>query len=165
MELEDRAGTIFATTMTSRPNIYNCCPIALGGPGKLLTGMTSGPKFTVMLSIMCCSALHITHTGRLTDNGMNTPVRDLVNLLKLIQILKRRCNMRLLKGPKDGEDERKRLLNPSNCCTFTPGSARRPPVRVMWSAEQHIMDSSKVNFGRLSCLSKFLPDRPLGQQM
>ena len=32
---------------------------------KFWTGRTSGPKYTVMLSIMCCSALHITVTGGL----------------------------------------------------------------------------------------------------
>ena len=57
--------------------------------------------------------------------------------------------MRLLKCPKVGEGVGKRLLNPSNCCTRTPGSVRRLPVKVMWSAEKHIMGSITVNFGRL----------------
>ena len=53
------------------------------------TGMRSSPKLSVMLSILCCSALYITLTGGLTDNEINTLVRDWGSLLKLIQILKR----------------------------------------------------------------------------
>ena len=55
--------------------------------------------------------------------------------------------MRLLKCSKEWEVEGKILSNPSNCCTRTLGSARRPPARVMWSAEQHIMNIITVNFG------------------
>ena len=60
--------------------------------------MSGGPKFTVVLSTICYSALHITVTGSLADTVMNTPVRDWANLLKLIQILKRRCKMELPHG-------------------------------------------------------------------
>ena len=59
-----------------------------GGPVKFLTGMTSGPKLTLKLSFMCCSELHITLTGGLADNGMNTLVKGWGNLPKVIEILK-----------------------------------------------------------------------------
>ena len=92
--------------------------------------------------------LFCTLTGSLADTVMNTPVRDWVNLLlKLLQILRRWCKMRLLKCLKEGEEKGKRRLNPSKCCNRTPGSARRPQNRVMWSAEQHIVDSNTVNLG------------------
>ena len=38
-----------------------------------------------------------------------------------------------LRGVGEGGGEE--TLNPSTCCTKTPGSASRPPVRVMWSAD------------------------------
>ena len=43
--------------------------------------------------------------------------------------------MRFLKSPKEGEEEGKTLLNPSKCCYRTPGLARIPPNKIMWSAE------------------------------
>ena len=55
--------------------------------------------------------------------------------------------MRLLKCPREGEEEGQILLNVLKCYKRTPGSARRPPNRVMWSAEQHIVDSTTVYLG------------------
>ena len=49
--------------------------------------MTSGPKFTVMLSPMCFVAVYITLIGGLADTGMSTSVKDWGNLLKFIYIL------------------------------------------------------------------------------
>ena len=63
------ARTILAPAPTSRPNIYICCP--RGRSGKNLDKHDKRPKFTLLLSIMCCSALHITLTGGLlADPGV-----------------------------------------------------------------------------------------------
>ena len=78
---------------------------SLGGPAKCCLDTSCGPKFTVVLSSICYSALHITLAGGLADTAIDTPVRDCRNLLKLKQILKRRCKLRLLKCPKEGEEE------------------------------------------------------------
>ena len=66
--------------------------------------------------------------------------------------------MRLLKCPTEGE----RLLNPWKCCNRTPGSARRPPNRVMWSAKQHNVDSTTVNLGPPDLLGQNLAGPPDG---
>ena len=55
--------------------------------------------------------------------------------------------MKLLKCFKEGEEERKRLLMSLKCCNRTLGSARIPPNCVMWSAKQHIVDSTTINLG------------------
>ena len=55
-----------------------------------------------------------------------------------------------------------RLLNPSKCCKRTPGLARGPPDRLMWSAEPHTVNSTTVNLGPPDVPGQNFAGRPDG---
>ena len=76
--IRSQGWTILATTLSGDQIITSVAPS--GSPATFCPGQSGGPKFTMVLSIKCCSALHITLTGGLADT-----VRDWGNLLNLIQ--------------------------------------------------------------------------------
>ena len=125
--------------------------------------MTSRPKLTGMLSIICCSALNITLTGGL-----------LADTIVLVQQLE--CFKSLFPSfsPSLGHNRSLILhllfrifINFRRFLQSLKGVfillSVSPPVRVIWSST--LWTASQQIWDRLSCLSEILLDRPMGQQM
>ena len=118
-----------------------------GSPAKFCPGMSGGPKFTVLLSTICCSALHITlFCGLLAEPGV------------LLQHFEGYKSLFPFSSPTLGHFRRLilhllfricikfRRFRQSLTGVLITVSARLP-VRVLWSAEQHILDSTTLNLG------------------